>query len=105
MSSSIKQIETLFESVSVYKSIFICKPNELNKIYKTLIMKDFPICKIPEVFKFNDHLSRILLIDENDVTNSLLLNNSVCFNEVNLVVCIKNKNVIKHLRYVPHIFL
>ncbi|QOI90279.1 hypothetical protein QKU58_gp052 [Pyramimonas orientalis virus] len=98
-------IENIFHKFDIYKSIFVCKANHLNDYYHALRKYDYPVCKIINMHDFNNHISRVLLIDEYDVQNFSLIEPDLLLNEVNMVLCIDNTLKIKQLENVPHIFL
>jgi hypothetical protein len=103
----IKAIENIFETYSICKSIFICKDNDITKLYSTLKKHNFPVSKTCELNEFNDDLSRILLIDEVDARYFSILKNNLNLNDINYVIYC-DKTIIKLTGLSPcinHIFI
>jgi hypothetical protein len=98
-------IENIYHNLDIYKSIFVCKADLLNDCFHLLRQFDYPICKISEMEKFNNHISRIIIMDEYDVDNFSLITPKLSLTEVDMVLCIDNDVKIKQLENIRHIFL
>ena len=98
-------IENIYHNLSIYKSIFVCRSDLLHDCYRILRKYDYPVCKVEELDKFNNHLSRIIILDEFDVHNFSLIRPNLSLNEVTMVLCIDNELKITQLENIPHIFL
>jgi hypothetical protein len=98
-------IENIYHNHSIYKSIFVCTSQLLEECYRILQRHDYPVCKVSDMDKFNNHMSRIMIIDEFDVHNFSLIVPKISLDEVNLVLCIDSDLKIKQLKNVPYIFL
>lgn len=102
----ISEIENIFETYSICKSIFVCPIANLQPYYKSLKQQDYPVCKINEIDKFNDNLYRILLIDEFDAKNFTLLQNTIKkMKDINLVIYINTNEVIHSISDINFIFI
>lgn len=101
----ISKIENIFETHSICKSIFVCRIHEFQTYYTILKHKDYPICKISKIDKFNNNFYRILLIDEYDAKNFTLLQNDLRMQDINLVLYINVNELINSISYIKFIVI
>jgi hypothetical protein len=103
----IREIERIYETYSIYKSIFICKDETINELYYMLIKRNFPVSKTCDLKNFNDNLSRILLIDEIDANYFNILCSFLNLKNVNFVIyCDRSFSKLNDLPpFINHIFI
>lgn len=105
LSTKLSKIENIFQEYNIFKSIFVCAGEHVELYYSALLNKDFPITKLETLYKFNNNLSRILLLDDKSIDAFDLLKSTVDTSDVNLVIFLDNTTEINFLENVPQIFL
>lgn len=103
----INNIEMIYQQYSIYKSLFVCYNQNVEKYYNALKERDFSISKISDIHKFKNHESRILLIDDNDLNHFDLIKISCKLNisDISIIIYIDDIKPIKELVFIPKIIL
>lgn len=103
----ITEIEKIYETYSIYKSIFICKDEMINELYYRLMKHNFPVSKTCDLKNFNENLSRILLIDEIDAKYFNILCNFLNLKNVNFVIyCDRSLSKLNDIAsFINHIYI
>ena len=65
----INNINNIYETINIIKSVFIINPGLTDTIYKKLKENEYPVCLLKDSSKFIDNKSRILLIEDTDIDN------------------------------------
>jgi GGDEF domain-containing protein len=58
-----KQIDEIYTSLNIYKALFVCLSQDIDGFSKYLKQKDYPVCGVEELDKFNNNEYRIMIID------------------------------------------
>lgn len=89
-----ERIKNIYETLNIYKSIFIVQHCIYDDIYKILLDDNYPVCKLNNFDKFINHLSRILLIKDIEIPKIYDYNISIHFKEnVNLIIYINTPKI------------
>ena len=105
LSSKINRIETIFQEYNIFKSVFVCSGNHIDLYYTTLLNNDFPVSRLDTLHKFNNHDSRILLLDEESVNNFDLLKTKIDISDINMVIYMDETSAQLFVENVPYFFL
>ena len=91
----INYIKSIYEILSISKSIFIIQPALFDNIYNKLNDDEFPVCTFNNFNKFENHNSRILMIKDRDFNKIFQCSNNLHFKEiVNLILFINTPRFI-----------
>jgi|TARA_B110000259_G_scaffold187739_1_gene243086 hypothetical protein len=91
----INYIKSIYEILSISKSIFIIQPALFDNIYNKLNDDEFPVCTFNNFNKFENHNSRILMIKDRDFNKIFKCSNNLHFKEiVNLILFINTPRFI-----------
>lgn len=91
----INNINNIYENINITKAFFMINKELLDDIYKELKENDYPVCTLNESKKFINDKSRIILVNNLDISNiyeNIELLNSL--NIVNLICFIETPKII-----------
>ena len=98
LSNVIENIERIYSEFNIHKAIFVSFNYEsTTKLFKRLQLRHFPISRIQcldEVHKFNNHDSRILIMDYIDLSCIHILAKEYLINlkDIDFIIIIGNDN-------------
>jgi len=105
MDAYVGQINQIYQTYNIYKSIIIVDSYNLHLLYNLMKKQDYPVTTTYHIKSFVDNQSRILIININEANNFHDIVQYLNKDEINTVICIDNKIWLKHFENVNHIFL
>lgn len=105
LSTKIDKIENIFQDYNIFKSIFVCSVGKIDTYFTLLLQNDFPITKLETIHKFNNHHSRILLLDEESIKHLDFLECDINISDINMVIYLDDITPSECFDNVPVFFL
>lgn len=98
-------IRDIFSTLNIYKCLIVCHTDIFYSLHKQLVKNDYPISTLMELNKFNQHLDRILFLDNIDAKYMSTIASQINFEGINLVIYVNVKKKICGLENLYSIFL
>lgn len=105
MDAYLWEINQIYHTYNIYKSIIIVDSLSLPYLYNLMQKQDYPITTRYDIKRLIDNQARILLLDINEANNIHNVVDYLNKDEINMIICIDNEIRLRQFENVHHIFL
>lgn len=101
MNLHVDNVDQIFQTHNIYKSVLVCDKRRLTGIKKTLLSRDFPVATIDRLAKFVTSNDRILLLSPDDANNlDLILGDAKHVrDQLSALICVQDTKFVPSHRY------
>lgn len=92
MELHLENVDKIFHTHNIYKSVLVCERRKLREMKRALLARDFPVATVDQVAKFVTSNDRILLLSPEDARNiELVLGKAQHVKEqLSLLICVRS---------------